>query len=166
MTRQPHHEGEEVNEVPTRDHETDRDGVLECAVDLITEQQRLISTLNAALHERRDLSSERRIAEQQDEITYLRQLVKTWRNVVKELRRDLAASGTCDLQTIDGDLVAEVIADSCPAVLSDEAARSVAEGTLAALSHIDGVTVVRGADGLPWTPDPIAEAHTCCEHAP
>jgi hypothetical protein len=69
-------------------------------------------------------------------------------------------------QRIDGDLLADVIANACPLVLTVQASRDVAERALARLAEIDGVTLLRGPNSEPWKPEPVVEAHICCEHAP
>lgn len=56
-------------------------------------------------------------------------------------------------QRIDGDLLGAVIAEACPLVLSRSAATATAERALAKLAGVHGVTVIRGADSKPWTPD-------------
>lgn len=66
---------------------------------------------------------------------------------------------------IDGDVLVDVIAEACPDVLTTDAARQTAERALTRLAAIDGVTVVRGPDSKPWQPQPVVEAHICCEHA-
>lgn len=71
-----------------------------------------------------------------------------------------------DEQLIDYDLLADVIAEACPDLMTDEGSRWVAERALARLAGMDGVTVVRGPDSKPWTPEPVAvDAPICCEHA-
>lgn len=54
----------------------------------------------------------------------------------------------------DYDLLADVIAEACPGLMTDEATWRIAQRALAALARIDGVTVVRGPDGKPWQPEP------------
>jgi uncharacterized protein (DUF433 family) len=53
---------------------------------------------------------------------------------------------------MDGDLIWEVVANSCPDVLSIEAARAIADRVVASLADVPGVTVLRGGDSRPWRP--------------
>ena len=67
------------------------------------------------------------------------------------LRQALAEGRGKDI--IDGDLLVDIIAEACPLVLHDNAARETAERALAALTRVEGVTVTRGMDSKPWVPD-------------
>lgn len=53
---------------------------------------------------------------------------------------------------MDGDLIADAVANACPRILTDAAAREIAEKTLLILSGTPGVVVTRGPDDEPWPP--------------
>lgn len=57
---------------------------------------------------------------------------------------------------MDGDLIADAVANACPRILTDEAAREIAEKALLNLSAMPGVVVTRGPDSEPWPPQPKA----------
>lgn len=59
-----------------------------------------------------------------------------------------------------------IIANACPLVLTVKASRDIAERALARLAEIEGVTLLRGRNSELWKPEPVVEAHICCEHAP
>lgn len=67
---------------------------------------------------------------------------------------DFACSGCGEIgeHRIDGDLLADVIADACPEWMTAAAAGQLAERVLTELAATTGVTVVRGPDGAPSPP--------------
>lgn len=62
-----------------------------------------------------------------------------------------------DGQRIDGDLLLDIIIEACPEYLTDIACCELAEHVITDLARVDGVTVLRGTHGEPWTPDADAE---------
>ena len=68
-------------------------------------------------------------------------------------------------QHYDGDLLADVIADACPRILTDATAREIAEKALLILSGTPGVVVTRGPDDEPWpkTPEPRTPMRPVCQ---
>lgn len=59
-----------------------------------------------------------------------------------------------DPTVMDGDLIADAVANACPRILTDEAAREIAEKALLNLSAMPGVVVTRGPDSEQWPPQP------------
>lgn len=86
-------------------------------------------------------------------------------SAVEGFRQHWAAAVDSEQQRIDGDLLADVIANACPLMLTVQASRDIAERALARLAEIEGVTLLRGPNSEPWKPEPVVEAHIYCEHA-
>lgn len=55
--------------------------------------------------------------------------------------------------TIDGDLIHTAITCNCPQLISDEGAEQIAHAALSWLTRCPGVTVTRGPNNTPWTPE-------------
>jgi hypothetical protein len=65
---------------------------------------------------------------------------------------------------IDGDLLADIIANQCPLWMTTEAARDLAEEVVSELTRYDDITVLRGTNSEPWTPD--TETTNTCDAGP
>lgn len=100
------------------------------------------------------------------------QLIEYWRDKAKALRkerdalrverdalsdelanrREASRRQRRELRT-DGDLLADLIANRCPEWLTDDAAREIAEATVADLARVPRMVVLRGTHSEPWHPD-------------
>lgn len=74
-----------------------------------------------------------------------------------ELAEESVTTTVRNEQQIDGDLLLDIIIEACPEYLTDIACCELAEHAITDLARVDGVTVLRGTHGEPWTPDADAE---------
>lgn len=91
------------------------------------------------------------------EVDELRSERNYWRDATLTARRHRDGLGE-RLDTaqralrIDGDLLADIIANQCPLWMTTEAARDLAEEVVSELTRYDDITVLRGTNSEPWTP--------------
>jgi hypothetical protein len=117
-------------------------------LELTEEIERLRAEVGMSRVRQRDELS-RLHRKQRDELARLRTLLETVRGDRTTLQDRLTEAES--RLRIDGQLLTELIIDSCPVLLTDDAAAHIARDTVDELAHFGrGVTVFRGHLDTPW----------------